>query len=319
MRIAATRLLFLACAFLAAGGALAQVYPVKPVRVVTASAGGALDITLRLIAQGISGSLGQQVIIENRPSSVHPEDALARAAPDGYSLLYYANTLWLAPFLRAKLPYDPQKDFAPICLTVRGPNVIVVHTSLPVKSVAELVALAKAKPSELNVAITGVGTSPTMAAVLFQSMTGAKLTNIAYKGSAQAFNDLRAGRVEVMFPTVASSLPLVRSGQVRALAVTSAEPSPLAPDLPTAVAAGIPGYESVAIHGLFAPAKTPQAIITRLNQEVVKFLTNAEAKDKINKMGFDIIASTPDQLSATIKAEMERMGKVIREAGLQPQ
>jgi len=319
VRLVAFWSLFLGCILLAAGGALAQGYPTKPIRVITVSAGGALDITLRLIANGISGPLGQQVIVENRPSGAHPEDMVARAAPDGHTLLYYANTLWLAPFLRAAIPYDPQKDFAPISLTVKGPNIIAVHASMPVKSVAELVALAKARPTELNVAVTGVGTSPHMAAVLFQAMTGARFTNISYKGIAQAFNDLRGGRVEIMFPTVASSLPFVKAGQLRALAVTSAQPSPLAPDLPTVAAAGVPGYESVAIHGLFAPSRTPDAIIARLNQEVVHFLNQPEAREKIRNMGFDIFAGPADQLAATMRAEMERMGKVIRDAGIKPE
>jgi len=302
-----------------AGSAIGQAYPNKPIKVTSVEPGGALDTVLRIIAQGISGPLGQQLVVENRPSVTRPEDRLAKAEPNGYSLLYYANTFWLAPFLRANLPYDPLKDFAPICLTVKGPNVVVVTAGLPVNSVAELIALAKAKPGQLNSAVTGVGTSPHMAAVLFQSVTGAPMTNVTYKGSAQAFIDVAGGRVEVMFPTILSSLTYVKSGKMRALAVTSMQRSSLSPDLPTVASLGFPGYESVAIHGLFAPAKTPRAIVTRLNQEVVKFLAQEDVKDKITRMGFDIVASSPEQLTTTMRSEMRNMGKVLREAGIKPE
>lgn len=317
--IQVTRSFVLACGLCAAGAAFGQTYPNRPVRVLTIDVGGAVDITLRLIAQAISGPLGQQIIIENKPSSLHPEDTVARSTPNGYTLLYCANGLWLAPFLRVGTPYDPQKDFAPVSLTVKGPNVLAANSALSASSVAELIAFASAKPGELNVAVTGAGGSPHLAAVLFQAMTGAKFTNIAYKGATQAINDLRGGRVDLFFPTMVTSLPLAKAGKLKVLAVTSAERSALAPDLPTVAESGVQGYESVAIHGLFAPAKTTDSIITRLNQEVVKFLVQSESREKIKNMGLDIIASTPEQLSATIKMEMEKMARAIKVAGIHPE
>lgn len=299
-------------------GAMAQQYPAKPIRITTVSQGGALDTVLRLITQGIAGPVGQPFVIENKPSSVNPEDALVKAAPDGYSLGYFANTLWLAPFLRKNPPYDPLKDLAPVALTVKGPNVVAVTSSLPVNSVPELVALAKSKPGKLNVSVTGVGTSPHMAAVLFESVTGTKMTEVKYKGTAQAYGDVVSGLVEVTFPTLLTSVPYMKSGKVKTLAITTAQVSPLAPELPTVASFGFAGYESVAIHALVAPARTPAPIVNRLNQEIVKFLAQGEVRTRIASMGFDTIASSPAQLGAAMKSEMERMGPVLREAGIHP-
>lgn len=303
---------------LVSSGAMGQQYPAKPIKITTVSQGGALDTVLRLITQGITPALGQSIVVENKPSSVYPEDGLAKAAPDGYSLGYFANTLWLAPFLRKSPPYDPLKDLAPISLTVKGPNVVAVTASLPVNSVPELVALARARPGKLNVSVTGVGTSPHMAAVLFESVTATKMTEIKYKGTAQAYGDVVSGLVEVTFPTLLTSVPYMKSGKVKTLAITTAQVSPLAPDLPTVASFGFPGYESVAIHALVAPARTPAAIIGRLNQEIVKFLSQAEVRTRISGMGFDTVASAPAQLGAAMKSEMDRMGPVLREAGILP-
>jgi tripartite-type tricarboxylate transporter receptor subunit TctC len=299
--------------------AMGQSYPTRPIRLTTVEAGGALDIVVRTIAQGISGPLGQSIVVENRATAYRPEDRFVKSEPNGYSLLYYANTLWLAPYFRADLPYDPLKDFAPVTLTVKGPNLVAVTASLPVTSVAELVALAKSRPGVLNVAVTGAGTSPSLAAILFQSVTGTKMTDVKYKGTGPAFPDVLAGRVEVIFPTIGSSLSFVKSGKLKALAVTSLQRSPLLPDLPSVASLGYPTYESVAIHALVAPARTPPAIINRLNREIVKFLSQPDTREKINNLGFDIIASSPEQLGATIKSEMQRMGKVIRDAGIRPE
>ncbi len=311
------------CSALLASGlfcsmAFGQAYPNKPIRVTTVSQGGALDTVLRLVSQGITGPLGQQVIVDNKPSSIYPEDSIAKGAPDGYSLGYFANAIWLAPFLRANVPYDPLKDFAPISLTVKGPNVIAITSSLRVNTLAELVALAKSKPGELNMGVTGVGTSPTNAADLFLAVTGAKMTVVRYKGTAQAFLDVIAGRVEVTTPTILSVLPHAKAGKIKLLAVTSEQPSALVPDLPTVASAGYPGFESVAIQALLAPPRTPNAIVNRLNQEVTKFLLEPEIKAKIASMGFDVVASAPTQLSTTMKSEMDKMGPVFRAAGIKP-
>ena len=304
---------------LCSGPAAGQSFPTRPIRVTTVEAGGALDIILRTITQGISGPLGQPLVVENRATAYRPEDRFVKSDPNGYSLLYFSNTLWLAPYLRADLPYDPLKDFAPITLTVKGPNVVAVTASLPVNSIGELITLAKVKPGQLNVAVTGVGTSPHLAAVLFQSVTGAKMTDVRYKGTGPAFPDFVAGRVEVMFPTIASASTFVKSGKIKALAVTSSQRSALLPDLPTVSSVGYPTYESVSFHALMAPAGTPRAIVSRLNQEVLKYLSSPDAKQKIDSLGFDIVASSPEQSRAIIKSEMDRVGKAIRDAGIRPE
>lgn len=308
----------LVSALLACGTALGQAYPAKPIRVTTVAAGGALDTVIRLITQGIAGPLGQQVIVENRPSTTNPEDGIAKGVPDGYSLGYFANAVWLAPFLRANLPYDPLRDFAHVSLTVKGPNVIAVNANVQAKNTQELVALAKAKPGSLNVGVYGIGTSPTNAAVLFLAVTGVKMTEVRYKGIAQSFPDLAAGRIDIVFPTTLSIQPLAKAGKVRLLAVTSEQPSALAPDLPTVASAGYPGFESVSIQALLAPPKTPPAIVNRLSQEVAKFLNQPEPKAKINTMGFDVVGSTPAQLAAAFKSDMDKMGPVFKEAGIKP-
>ena len=303
---------------LGCGSAFGQAYPSKPIKITTVAAGGALDTIIRLVGQGIQGPMGQSIVIENRPSQTYPEDSIFKGTPDGYSLGYFANAVWLAPFLRENLPYDPIKDFAHVSLTTKGPNVIAVAGSLPVNSVKELVALAKSKPGTLNVGVTGIGTSPTNAAVLFASMAGIDMTVIRYKGTAQAFTDMLAGRIQVATPTTLSVLPLAKAGKIKLLGVTSEQPSALTPDLPTVASAGYPGYESVSIQALLAPPKTPAAVVNRINQEVVKFLKQPDTTSKINALGFDVVGSSPAQLAATMKAEMEKMGPVFKAAGIKP-
>jgi tripartite-type tricarboxylate transporter receptor subunit TctC len=316
IRLAAVVSTALSCT-LFPGLALGQAYPNKPIRVTTAGAGGGLDTMLRLIANGISGSLGQSIVVENRPATIFPQDRIAQGVPDGYSLGYFANTVWLGPFLRANLPYDPIKTFTPISLTAMIPNVLAVPAQLPVHSVAELVTLAKAKPGELNAYIAGGG-SPTLSMLLFQSVTGAKFTTIRYKSVPQGMNDVAAGTLHVMFPTITSAAPLIKAGKVKALAVTSLERSAQAPELPTLAASGYPRFESVSVHAMLAPPKTPVAIVNRLNQEVVKFLSQSDAKARIGGMGIDVVASSPAYLGKFMQSEMARMGPVFREAGIKP-
>jgi tripartite-type tricarboxylate transporter receptor subunit TctC len=212
-------------------------------------------------------------------------------------------------------PYDPLRDFAPITLISRQPNVIVVYPGLPVKSIKDLIALAKAKPGELNYASTGTGSSSHLAAELFKSMAGVNIVRIPYKGSGLVINDLASGQVQLMFATAAASMPHIKSGRLRGIAVTSAQASELVPGLP-AVAASLPGYESVSMHGVFAPAKTPGTVVTLLNREIVRFLRTTEAKERFANGGLEIVGSSPEQLSATMKAEMSRLGKVIKDAGI---
>jgi tripartite-type tricarboxylate transporter receptor subunit TctC len=236
--------------------ASAQNYPNKPIRLVTAEAGGGADFLARLIAQGLAAGFGQQVIVDNRgaASGVVAADTVAKAPPDGYTLLAIGSVLWLTPFLQDSVGYDPVKDFAPVSITARSVNILVVHPSIAATSVKELLAFARSKPGQLNCASGATGSSNHLAAELFRSMSGVDFVRIPYKGSGPALNDLLGGQVQMMFPTSAAGLPHVKSGRLRALAVTSLKPSTLAPGLPTVAESGVPGYESVVMYALLAPA-----------------------------------------------------------------
>ncbi len=291
-----------------------QVFPGKPVRVVTSAAGGGGDAVTRLLAQAISGPLGQPVIVDNR-GGILSSEAVAKAPPDGYVLLSLPNNFWLLPFMQ-NVSYDPVKDFLPITLTVRAPNVIVVHPSLPVRSVQELIAFAKTNPGQLNFAAGSTGSSSHLAAELFRFTVGIKIVHIPYKGAGPALNDTISGQVHLLFSNTAATGPHVKSGRIRALAVTTAQPSALAPGLPTVAAAGLPGYEAAALYGMFAPAGTPATVITRLNQETVRALARSEVKERFFNAGVETVGTTPEQLAAIMKSEMVRMGKVIKESGI---
>ncbi len=292
-----------------------QDFPYKPIRMVTSSVGSGNDAVARLIAPGIAGPLGQQVIIENRPSGTIPIDLVAKAEPDGYTLLSYGGTIWIMPLLQ-RTPYDPIKDFAPITLVEKAPLVLVVNPSVAASSVKELIALAKAKPGAFNYASTATGSSTHLAAELFKSMAGINIVRVNYKGGAAAATDLIAGQVQLMFFSPPPVMPHVKSGKLRALAVTSREPSVLAPGLPTVEASGLPGFESVTVTGIFAPAKTPTAVINRLNQEIVRLVKTPEAKEKFFNSGSEVVGSTPQELAAAGKSETAKWGKLIKEAGI---
>ena len=292
-----------------------QPYPNKSIRIVTTAPGGGNDFTARVLAQGMSTNLGQQVIVDNRTSSVVPGDIVAKAPPDGYVLLLGASTFYIGPLID-KAPYDAVRDFATITLATRSPNVVVVHPSVPVTSISELIMHLKSKPGELNYGTPGVGSSAHLAGELFKSMVGVNIMHIAYKGSGPASIDLLAGQMQVAFSNPASVTPHIKSGRLRALAVSSAQPSPLLPGLPTVAASGLAGYESGSIYGLWAPAKTPVAIINRLNQESVRILNLPDVKTKSLNVGMEPVGSTPEQLSITMKSEMARLGKLIKDAGI---
>ena len=300
---------------LGAGGVSGQDYPSKPIRILTSGAGGASDILARLIAQGISAPLGQPVIVDNRVAIIAIE-TVAKAPPDGYSLLFYGTLIWLAPFLRDNVPWDPVRDFSPITLVTSEPNVLVAHPSLPVRSVKELIALAKARPGALNYGSSGSGSSGHLAGELFKSMAGVDIVRIPFKSIVLGLPDLMSGQLQLMFPPVGPVDAHIKSGRLRALAVTSAQPSALVPGLPTLAASGLPGYEVVALNGIFAPGKTPAAIVNRLNQEMVRVLTRADVKEKFLSTGQEIVGSSPEEFAAAIKSDMARMGKVIRDAGI---
>ena len=272
---------------LAPAAASAQEFPSRSIRIVTAEIGGGNDFAARVIAQGITPALGKPVIVENRGGSVVVSaQIVGRAQPDGHTLLLYGNNLWILPFMRAQVPYDPIADFSPITTATRSPCILVVHPSLPVRSTRELIALAKARPGQLNYAGASGGIIH-IAAEVFKFMAGLDMTYVPYKGGSPALIALVSGQVQLMFP-----------------------------DLPTIAATGLPGYESVAHFALLAPAKTPVAVINRLNQEIVRVLAQAEVKAEFNHAGIEPVGSTPAQLAATMKSEMERVGKTIKAAGI---
>ncbi len=307
----------LALTLLSGAVANAQEFPSKTVRIVASEAGGGGDFIARLLAQALTPVFGQQVIVENRGGGVVAGEVVARSAPDGYTLLLYGNTLWLLPLMRKQVPYDPQKDFLPITLAGKGGNVLVVHPSLPVKSVKELIALAKARPGQLNFSTAAPGTINHLAGELFNSMAQVSIVRISYRGSPSAVNAVLSGVVLLLFATLAPARPHIQAGRVRPLGVTTATRSTTYPDLPTIAEAGLPGFEAVSVHGVFAPAKTPEAIISRLHQEMVRVLHRPENRERFTSIGTEAIGSTREELAAEIRAEIVRMGKVIREAGIQ--
>lgn len=301
-----------AALLMSATAACAQNYPVRPIRVISAEAGGGSDFAARVVIEAVSRRLGQQMIVDNRGSNGIA--MAAHATPDGYTLLFYGTNVWLGPLMR-KESYDPVKDLAPISMAVSSPNVIVVHPALPVKSVSELIALAKARPGQLNYASGGSGATSQLAAELFKSMAEVNIVQIPYRGNGPAVNALLGNEVQLMFGTAASVSPHVKSGRLRAIAITSRQPSALFPDLPTAAAA-LPGYESTSSWGLFAPAKTPAAYIRKLNQETVLALKQADVKEKFFRVGVETFGTTPEEFRAMIVSEMDKIGKVIKSAGI---
>lgn len=292
-----------------------QDYPNKPIRLVTSGVGGGNDFVARLLAQGLTVSLGQQVIVDNRGSGTAPGQAVYQAPPDGYTLLMMSNNLWTGPLLY-KAPYDPVRDFAPIALPTKAPYILVVHPSLPVKSVKELIALAKARPGELNYSSTSTGSASHIAGELFNYMAGVRIVRISYKSSSQEAVDLIGGQVQLTFFDAGTASRYMKARTVRALAVGSARPSALFPGLPT-VAETVPGYEAKPqINGVFAPARTPEAIIKRLNQEIVRVLNGQDVKEKLNNAGVEAVGGSPEQFAAEIESEIAIMSKVIKEAGI---
>ena len=301
---------------LCAATAGAQTYPTRPVHLVASEAGGGGDIIARVIGQGLTPKLGQQVVVDNRGGGVIAGDLVAKAAPDGYTLLIYGDTLWLLPLMRARVPYDVVKDFAPITITSRAIAVLVVHPSVPVKSVKDLIALAKSKPGQLNFSSAAAGSTNHLAAELFKSMANVNIVRIPFKGSPSAQNAVMTGETHMMFPLIATAMPQIQAGRLKALAVTSLQPTALAPGLPTMAASGLPGFEAVGNYGLFAPTGTPQAIITRLNQETNAVLSRPEVKERFFTLGLEAVGTTPEELASTIKRGLTAMGKVIKDAGI---
>ncbi len=303
-------------AMLACNTATAQSFPSKPLRIVASEAGGGGDFSARVIAQGMASTMGQPVIVENKAGGVVAGEFVSKSAPDGYTLLNYGNTFWLLPLMRRSVPYDPVKDFTPVAMTIRAITVLVVHPSVPAKSIRELIAVARARPGDLNYGSGAAGASNHLAAELFKSMTGTDIVRIPFKGIGSAINALLTGELQVLFPLMASGMPHVKAGRLRALAITSAQPSELAPGLPTVAASGLPGYVAEGMYGIFAPVKTPAALIVRLNQEIVAVLNKPESKDRFSKSGAEVVGSSSEDMAAAMKAEIASMGKVIRDANI---
>jgi tripartite-type tricarboxylate transporter receptor subunit TctC len=258
--------------------------------------------------------LGQAVIVENRANNVIGE-YVAKSPPDGYNLFVAGGAVWTLTLLR-KMNYDMTTDFAPISLLVRSVGIVAVHPSVPAKSIKELIGLAKARPGALNYGSTGAGSGQQLRTELFKSMAGVDIVHVPYKGSGQVISALLSGELQMWINDSGVIAPYAKSGKLRALAVTSAQPSALTPGLPTVSASGLPGYEAVSISGIFAPAKTPPAIISRLNQEIIRFLNQPEAKERFLNAQEEIVASSPQQLGNAVKAELAQWAKVIKDANI---
>ncbi len=291
----------------------AQEYPAKSIRIITSEPGGGNDFAARLVAPGLTIGLGQQVVIENRPGIIATE-MVAKAPADGYTLLFAGNALWISPLLRARA-WDPVKDFAPVSVIMSAPLLLVVHPSLPVKSVRELVALAKSRPGALNYSTGPIGVTNHLAGELFKSVAAVNIVHIPYKGNGPANNALLGGEVQVMFGSLGPALPHMKSGRLRALAVTTAEPSALVPGLPT-VAQTVPGMVLAIPTGAWAPARTPEAIVKRLAAEIQRIINQPDIREKFVASGAEVVGSTPEYLDELRRADMARLSKVIKDAGI---
>jgi tripartite-type tricarboxylate transporter receptor subunit TctC len=310
-------LLVLACA-LAASAAYAQPYPSRPVRmVVPLSPGGFADVPARILAPRLSAALGRQVFVENRPGAggTIGADFVAKSAPDGYTLLFSGTPHVISPWLYRSLAYDPLKDFAPVALVATGPYVLVVNPQLPVASVRELIAAAKAQPGKIDFGSSGNGSAQHLVSALFNSMAGIDLNHVPYKGSGPAMQDLLAGQVKVSFAGTPNVLNHVRAGKLRALAVSTPKRWPELPEVPTVAEAGVPGYEATLWLNLMAPAGTPRDIVERLHAETSKALQDPELHKTFRTAGVEAAAMAPAELGAFMRAEHEKWGKVVQATG----
>jgi tripartite-type tricarboxylate transporter receptor subunit TctC len=297
-------------------------YPSRPIRVIVPqSAGGSTDLAARIVLQRISESMGQTFVVDNRPGagSLNGTETVAKSTPDGYTLLAVAASFTINPSLHRDLPFDPIRDFVPITRFAALPHILVVHPTLPVKSVKELIALAKAKPGELNYASSGVATSTHLATELFKYLTGTDMVQVPYKGGAPGMVGLLSGQVQLYFATISTALPHVKSGKVRALAVTTAKRSVVAPEYPTVAEAGVRGYEHASWVGMLAPARTAASIVATLNMEAVKALDREDVKSTLLRDGLETVGDSPQAFAMLIKAEVAKWFKVVRAAGIKPQ
>ncbi|HEV7443394.1 MAG TPA: tripartite tricarboxylate transporter substrate binding protein [Steroidobacteraceae bacterium] len=309
------------CLCLISTVAAAQSYPSKPVRLIVPFApGGANDLVSRLIAQRLNAALGQSVVVENRGGAggTIGLDACAKSAPDGHTLVMSpASSLTIAPSLYAKLPYDPIKDFAPIIRVASGPNMLVIHPSVPAHTLRELIAIAKSRPGRLTYASSGPTSMSGLSAALFKSMAAVDMIGVPYKGTGPAMTELLGGQVDLMIADLAIALPHVRDKRLRAIALTGSKRTALAPEVPTISESGIRGYSIVNWRGLLAPAGTARDIIVRLNGEVIKILGAPDLRDTLAREGYEPIGDTPEQFGALIRDEVARYSKLVKAAGIQ--
>lgn len=320
MKPVALPLVFAGCLLLA-GGSAAQSYPARTVRLVVGfTAGGATDISARALAQKLSGTLGQQVVVENRPgaASTLASEAVARSAPDGHTLLF-ANATVAMPSLFAKLGFDVRKDLAAVTLVGYGPLVMVAHPSLPMKSAKELIALARRKPGMLNFGSAGVGSMTHLAMSLFIAMTNVDMVHVPYKGSSQALVGVMTGEAPLMFSSPAAVMAQLQQGRLRAIAVSGTRRSAVLPDVPTLAEAGLPGYDATSWYGMLAPAAAPRPVIIRLSDESVKALAAPDLKERLLALGIEPAQGGADEFAGYLEAEITKWAKVIKAAGIPPQ
>ncbi len=312
-------LCFALAACVMASTVAAQTYPVRPVRLVVAqSAGGNADFVARAYGQRLAERLGQQFVVDNRAggAGIIGTEIVARAMPDGYTLLLAPTGFSINPGLYAKLPFDPHRDFSPVSLLGISYAVVVVNPQSPVRTVRDLIALAKSKPGQLHFASSGMAAATHLAGELFNSMAGVKIAHVAYKGAPPALTDLTGGRIDVMFASPPSALPLVRAGRLRAIATTGSKRAAYLPELPTVAESGVPGYENTIWQALLAPARTPSTVITRLHREIAEIATQPEMRERLAADGSESVGSSPQEASQHIAAEIARYTKLIKAIGL---
>ena len=298
--------------------ALAQPYPAKPIKIIVPfGPGGFTDVAARILQKELAPAIGQSIVIENKPGagSLIGTAEVAKAAPDGYTLVMVSTTHVISPHLYKSMPYDPISDFTPVMKLAEGPYVLVVHSSLPVKNVAELITLARSQPDRIDYASSGNGSSQHLVGALFTTMAKAPMNHVPYKGSSGAMNDLIGGQVKVSFVGVPNALPNLASGKIRALAVTTKKRYAELPDVPTLDEAGVPGFNATIWLALLAPPGTPHDIVMKLNSSITKILSTPEAKKLMASAGVDVATSTPDELGTLMRSELDRWGKVVRETG----
>jgi len=321
MKLTLRRACAVAALIALAGPAQAQTYPTKPIRlIVPFPPGGGSDTMGRIIGQKLGERLGQQVVVDNRPGAGGSigADVAAKAPPDGHILLLgSASEIAQYPNVNPKLPYNPQRDFEPITLVGNVPLLLVVHPSLPVRTVREVIALARSSPGKLNFSSAGNGSTTHLAVELMRLETGIKLSHVPYKGSVPAVTDLVAGNVQLGMPTMPAALPFVRSGRLRAIAISTAKRSPTLADVPTVREGGVKDYDAVLWTGVLAPAATPQPVITRLHGELAQIVRLEDVKEALAKQGAEPVVTTPEQFSAYIRAEFSKWGKVVKAANVQ--